>query len=55
LPTARLTGALGQADAGPKSTFHPFRFGNTPYLDKIRDRQKKTMTGPVSFAITATR
>jgi Domain of Unknown Function (DUF1080) len=31
----------------PKSTFHPFRFGNTPYLDKIRDQQKKTMTGPV--------
>jgi len=31
----------------PKSTFHPFRFGNTPYLDTIRDRQKKTMTGPV--------
>jgi Domain of Unknown Function (DUF1080) len=31
----------------PKSTFHPFRFGNTPYLDVIRDRQKKTMTGPV--------
>jgi hypothetical protein len=31
----------------PKSVFHPFRFGNTPYLDRIRDRQKKTMTGPV--------
>ena len=31
----------------PKSAFHPFRYGNTPYLDKIRDRQKKTMTGPV--------
>jgi hypothetical protein len=31
----------------PRSTFHPFRFGNTPYLDKIRDQQKKTMTGPV--------
>ena len=31
----------------PKSTFHPFRFGNTPYLDKIRDAQKKTVTGPV--------
>ena len=31
----------------PKSTFHPFRFGNTPYLDAIRDRQKKTMTGPL--------
>jgi hypothetical protein len=31
----------------PRSVFHPFRFGNTPYLDKIRDRQKKTMVGPV--------
>lgn len=31
----------------PKSVFHPFRYGNTPYLDAIRDRQKKTMTGPV--------
>jgi hypothetical protein len=31
----------------PKSTFHPFRFGTTPYLEKIRDRQKKTMVGPV--------
>ena len=31
----------------PRSVFHPFRFGNTPYLDKIRDRQKKTMIGPV--------
>lgn len=31
----------------PRSAFHPFRFGTTPYLEKIRDRQKKTMTGPV--------
>ena len=31
----------------PKSAFHPFRFGTTPYLEKIRDRQKKTMTGPL--------
>jgi hypothetical protein len=31
----------------PKSAFHPFRFGTTPYLEAIRDRQKKTMTGPV--------
>lgn len=31
----------------PKSTFHPFRYGNTPYLNTIRDRQRKTMTGPV--------
>ncbi len=31
----------------PRSTFHPFRFGTTPYLEVIRDQQKKTMTGPV--------
>lgn len=31
----------------PKSTFHPFRYGNTPYLDAIRDKQKKTGIGPV--------
>lgn len=31
----------------PKSSFHPFRYGTTPYLEKIRDQQKKTMTGPV--------
>jgi hypothetical protein len=31
----------------PKSTFHPFRYGNTPYLDVIRDRQKRTSVGPV--------
>lgn len=31
----------------PRSSFHPFRFGTTPYLEKIRDLQKKTMTGPV--------
>ncbi len=37
----------GASVGEPKSTFHPFRFGNTPYLDKIRDQQKKTMTGPV--------
>lgn len=37
----------GATFSEPKSSFHPFRFGNTPYLDKIRDRQKKTMTGPV--------
>jgi len=31
----------------PRSTFHPFRYGNTPYLNKIFALQKKTMTGPV--------
>lgn len=31
----------------PKSVFHPFRYGTTPYLQKIWEQQKKTMTGPV--------
>jgi hypothetical protein len=31
----------------PKSAFHPFRYGTTPYLEAVRNRQKKTMTGPV--------
>ncbi len=31
----------------PRSVYHPFRFGTTPYLKKIWARQKKTMTGPV--------
>ncbi|QDU19029.1 3-keto-disaccharide hydrolase [Urbifossiella limnaea] len=48
--TVWFNGKKVQDDTGfgePKSTFHPFRFGNTPYLDKIRDRQTKTATGPV--------
>jgi hypothetical protein len=31
----------------PRSVFHPFRHGTTPYLEKIRDRQRATSTGPV--------
>jgi hypothetical protein len=31
----------------PKSPYHPFKFGTTPYLEKIAERQKKTLTGPV--------
>lgn len=37
----------GASFGEPKSVFHPFRFGTTPYLKKIWERQKKTMTGPV--------
>ncbi len=37
----------GTAFGEPRSAFHPFRFGTTPYLEKVRDRQKRTMTGPV--------
>lgn len=31
----------------PKSVYHPFRYGTTPYLETIRDLQKKTMIGPL--------
>ena len=31
----------------PRSVYHPYRHGTTPYLKAIWDRQKKTMTGPV--------
>jgi hypothetical protein len=31
----------------PRSVYHPFRYGATPYLKTIWERQKKTSTGPV--------
>jgi 3-keto-disaccharide hydrolase len=31
----------------PRSRWHPYRYGTTPYLQKIWEQQKKTMTGPV--------
>ncbi len=31
----------------PRSVYHPFRYGATPYLKEIWKRQKATMTGPV--------
>ena len=31
----------------PRSRWHPYRYGTTPYLQKIWERQKKNMTGPV--------
>jgi len=31
----------------PRSTYHPFRYGTTPYLQEIWKQQKRTMTGPV--------
>ena len=48
--TAWLNGKKVQDGATfgePKSVYHPFRHGTTPYLKKIWQRQKKTMTGPV--------
>lgn len=31
----------------PRSKYHPYRYGTTPYLQEIWKRQKETMTGPV--------
>jgi hypothetical protein len=48
--TAYLNGILVQDQTRfdePRSTYHPFRYGTTPYLKKIGDRQKATVTGPV--------
>ena len=48
--TAWLNGKKVQDGATfgePKSVFHPFRHGVTPYLKKIWTRQKATMVGPV--------
>jgi len=48
--TAWLNGKKVQENARfgePRSTYHPFRYGTTPYLKKIWERQKKTMVGPV--------
>ncbi|MGF1582954.1 MAG: DUF1080 domain-containing protein [Gemmataceae bacterium] len=48
--TAWLNGKKVQDDATfaePRSVFHPFRHGTTPYLRTIYKQQKATMTGPV--------
>ncbi|MBL7039611.1 MAG: DUF1080 domain-containing protein [Pirellulaceae bacterium] len=48
--TAWLNGKKVQDNATfgePKSKYHPYRYGTTPYLQRIWEQQKKTMTGPV--------
>jgi hypothetical protein len=48
--TAYLNGVKVQDDARfgePRSRWHPYRYGTTPYLEAIAKRQKETMTGPV--------
>ncbi len=48
--TAYLNGVKVQDNTTfgePKSRWHPYRYGTTPYLQQIWKRQKKTMTGPV--------
>jgi hypothetical protein len=48
--TAHLNGVLVQDQATfgePKSPYHPFRYGTTPYLSKIWEQQKRTGVGPV--------
>ncbi len=48
--TAFLNGVKVQDDTRfgePRSRWHPYRYGTTPYLQQVWERQKKTMTGPV--------
>jgi len=48
--TAWLNGKKVQENARfgePRSSYHPFRYGTTPYLKEIWKRQKQTMVGPV--------
>ncbi len=48
--TAWLNGVKVQENTRfgePRSHYHPYRYGTTPYLQKISEQQKKTMTGPV--------
>ena len=48
--TAWLNGHKVQDNARfaePRSTYHPYRYNTTPYLETIWEQQKRTMTGPV--------
>lgn len=48
--TAYLNGVKVQDNTRfgePRSHYHPYRYGTTPYLEEVWQRQKKTMTGPV--------
>jgi hypothetical protein len=47
---AFLNGVLVQDGVGlgePRSKYHPFRYGTTPYLRAIWEKQKMTGVGPV--------
>jgi len=48
--TAWLNGQKVQAETRlgePRSKYHPFRYGATPYLEKISQRQLETSVGPL--------
>ncbi len=48
--TAWLNGQVvqkGTRFGEPRSKYHPFRYGTTPYLQTIWAKQKETMVGPV--------
>ncbi len=48
--TAWLNGRLVQDQTTfgePRSKYHPFRYGTTPFLKQIWQRQKRTMVGPL--------
>jgi hypothetical protein len=48
--TAWLNGVVvqdGTTFGEPRSPYHPFRYGTTPYLEKIYEQQKATSIGPL--------
>ncbi len=48
--TAWLNGQLVQDNTSfeePRSVYHPFRYGNTPYLNAIYKQMKQTSVGPL--------
>ncbi len=48
--TAWLNGKLvqdGTKFEEPRSVYHPFRYGTTPYLEKIAKKQLRTQVGPL--------
>jgi len=48
--TAWLNGQLVQKETRfgePRSKYHPFRYGTTPYLEKIAKQMHKTSVGPL--------
>ena len=48
--TAWLNGQLVQKDTPvdePRSKYHPYRYGVTPYLEAIEHRQRSTSVGPL--------
>ncbi len=48
--TAKLNGQIVQDNTQigePRSRYHPYRYGTTPYLEAVAKKMRTTMTGPL--------